>query len=121
MDQFDETDSTTHDEFDLFHVELVYVFVSCISALLSRYGECEETDVLICFSIYGIYYLMFTTFANLFHNTYGFSTGIGGLVYLGLGIGFLTATMFGARTGDYLYQWVSVFKFPPAEGCLVPS
>lgn len=38
---------------------------------------------------------------------YGFDTGIGGLVYLGLGIGFLVATMFGAKTADQIYHYVS--------------
>ncbi|KIJ98787.1 hypothetical protein K443DRAFT_8895 [Laccaria amethystina LaAM-08-1] len=57
---------------------------------------------LVCFMLslymafmYGIYYLMFTTFADLFHDTYGFSAGIGGLAYLGLGIGFLCQPFLG--------------------------
>lgn len=55
----------------------------------------------------GIYYLMFSTFAALFRDTYGFSLGTGGLVYLGLAVGFLLATLFGARTANKIYLHVS--------------
>ncbi|KAF7433191.1 hypothetical protein PC9H_005140 [Pleurotus ostreatus] len=55
----------------------------------------------------GIYYLMFATFANFFKEAYNFSPGIGGLCYLGLGIGFFIATMFGARIGDQIYASLS--------------
>ncbi|OBZ76772.1 hypothetical protein A0H81_03977, partial [Grifola frondosa] len=34
---------------------------------------------------------------------YGFSTGIGGLAYIGLGVGFLLATLFGASSADGMY------------------
>jgi hypothetical protein len=72
----------------------------------------------------GIYYLMFTTFARLchvsafsaplltfihpgfFNTTYGFGPGIGGLCYLGLGMGFLIATVFGAKFADGVYAKV---------------
>src|SRR5687768_1967967 len=71
------------------------------------------------YSLYAIFYLMFSTFARkhckhhfrlefenshlifvaleLFQGTYGFKPGIGGLVYLGLGIGFFSSTIFGAK------------------------
>ncbi|KAJ7588113.1 major facilitator superfamily domain-containing protein [Mycena floridula] len=71
------------------------------------------TRSLICFmlSLYmalcialGIYYLMFTTFADFFHETYGFGPGVGGLVYLGLGGGFIASTLFGANWADTIYQ-----------------
>ncbi|KDQ29201.1 hypothetical protein PLEOSDRAFT_1092869 [Pleurotus ostreatus PC15] len=55
----------------------------------------------------GIYYLMFATFANFFKEAYNFSPGIGGLCYLGLGIGFFIATMFGAKIGDQIYASLS--------------
>ncbi|KAG9219127.1 hypothetical protein CCMSSC00406_0001537 [Pleurotus cornucopiae] len=57
--------------------------------------------------MYGIYYLMFATFANFFKEAYNFSPGIGGLCYLGLGIGFFIATMFGAKIGDQIYASLS--------------
>lgn len=71
--------------------------------------------------MYGIYYLMFATFPREYHSTiniyitnssilaelfsevYGFSTGTGGLAYLGLGIGFMLATVFGASISDKIY------------------
>ncbi|KAG2361256.1 major facilitator superfamily domain-containing protein [Suillus spraguei] len=40
--------------------------------------------------IFGIYYMMFTTFPDLFSNVYHFSVGIGGLSYIGLGVGLLS-------------------------------
>jgi len=57
--------------------------------------------------MYGIYYLMFTTFPILFSDTYGFNTEIGGLVYLGLGIGFVVATLFGAKTANQMYHYLT--------------
>ncbi|KAF8644914.1 hypothetical protein AX16_008197 [Volvariella volvacea WC 439] len=53
--------------------------------------------------VYGVYYLMFATFANFFSSTYGFKPGVGGLAYLGLGIGFILATIFGAKFADQIY------------------
>ncbi|KAJ8095154.1 hypothetical protein PM082_010376 [Marasmius tenuissimus] len=47
---------------------------------------------------------MFATFAKLFKNTYGFDAGIGGLVYLGLGVGFMVATYFGASISNTIYK-----------------
>lgn len=37
--------------------------------------------------VFGMIYLFFATFPLVFENTYGFSTGIAGLCYLGLGVG----------------------------------
>ncbi|KAG2146715.1 major facilitator superfamily domain-containing protein [Suillus clintonianus] len=54
--------------------------------------------------MYGIYYLMFATFPGLFSTVYHFSVGIGGLTYLGIGFGFLAATLFGARVSDKIYS-----------------
>ncbi|KAG6868528.1 hypothetical protein C0993_001416 [Termitomyces sp. T159_Od127] len=58
--------------------------------------------------LYGIYYLMFTTFpTDVFHDTYGFGPGIGGLAYIGLGVGFFLATLFGAKTADQVYKYLA--------------
>ncbi|KZV69848.1 MFS general substrate transporter [Peniophora sp. CONT] len=54
--------------------------------------------------LYGIYYLMFSTFPDLFANTYGFNAGTSGLAYLGLGIGFFLATMMGGHLGNIIYM-----------------
>lgn len=56
--------------------------------------------------MYGIYYLMFATFPDLFSRVYGFSTGIGGLAYIGLGVGFFSATIFGAKVSNIIYTTV---------------
>jgi len=47
--------------------------------------------------------------ANLafFSETYGFKPGVGGLAYLGLGLGFALATVFGAKFADQVYKYVS--------------
>ncbi|KAJ3496189.1 hypothetical protein NLJ89_g10520 [Agrocybe chaxingu] len=39
---------------------------------------------------------MFSTFPVLFGETYGFRPGVGGLAYLGLGVGFMVAIFVGA-------------------------
>ncbi|KAG2008230.1 multidrug transporter [Coprinopsis cinerea AmutBmut pab1-1] len=54
--------------------------------------------------MYGIFYLMFATFAEFFATTYGFKAGVGGLAYLGLGVGFMSATIFGAKFADTIYH-----------------
>ncbi|KAG7093576.1 hypothetical protein E1B28_007245 [Marasmius oreades] len=70
--------------------------------LLTRSFICFILSLYMSF-IYGTYYLMFATFARLFHDNYGFGAGIGGLVYLGLGTGFMLATYFGASISDNIY------------------
>ncbi|KAF6753899.1 major facilitator superfamily domain-containing protein [Ephemerocybe angulata] len=55
----------------------------------------------------GIYYLMFATFAKFFRDTYGFGPGIGGLMYFGLGFGFMAATFACAKFSDRLYMKLS--------------
>ncbi|RDX53972.1 multidrug resistance protein 4 [Lentinus brumalis] len=68
------------------------------------------TRSIICFLLsaymalmYGIYYLMFAVFPEVFTGIYGFSLGVGGLAYIGLGVGFFAATLFGAWIGDLVY------------------
>ncbi|OJA12250.1 hypothetical protein AZE42_04087 [Rhizopogon vesiculosus] len=57
--------------------------------------------------MYGIYYLMFATFPVLFSEVYHFSTGISGLAYIGIGFGFLSATIFGAKISDKIYIYLA--------------
>ncbi|KAG1850195.1 major facilitator superfamily domain-containing protein [Suillus subalutaceus] len=57
--------------------------------------------------IYGIYYLMFATFPTLFSEVYHFSIGIGGLAYIGLGVGFISAAIFGAKLSNKIYSHLS--------------
>ncbi|KAG2074476.1 multidrug resistance protein 4 [Suillus decipiens] len=53
--------------------------------------------------MYGIYYLMFTTFPDLFSEIYHFSTGIVGLTYIGFGVGFISSAIFGAKLSNKIY------------------
>lgn len=43
---------------------------------------------------------------DLFLNTYHFSTGISGLCYIGLGVGFVTAAIYSAFLSNQIYQKV---------------
>lgn len=55
--------------------------------------------------MFGLIYLLFTTFPEVFETTYGFSTGIAGLVYLGLGIGMIFGiVLFGVLSDKLLKQ-----------------
>lgn len=50
--------------------------------------------------IYGLLYLFFTTISTVFQNTYGWSTGLSGLAYLGIGVGFFVGLASIALTND---------------------
>jgi len=52
-----------------------------------------------------VFFDLFT--ADFFETTYGFSAGIQGFVYLGLGLGFFTVTIVGAQVSDRTYRYVS--------------
>ncbi|KAG6873670.1 hypothetical protein C0995_012604 [Termitomyces sp. Mi166 len=96
---------------------IVMLFRSFICFILSLYmALCHLRYVHLSCCIYprllkrkklGIYYLMFATFAEFFHMTYGFGPGIGGLTYIGLGAGFFLATLFGAKTADQIYKYLA--------------
>lgn len=71
--------------------------------LLFRSFVCFSLSLYMSF-VYGVYYLMFTTFPEVLSSTYGFSPGNEGLAYLGLGLGFIMATSFSAKCGSKIYQ-----------------
>ncbi|KAF8623729.1 hypothetical protein AX15_006231 [Amanita polypyramis BW_CC] len=50
---------------------------------------------------------MFSTFAAFFQKTYSFEVGTGGLAYLGLGTGFLLATIFSAKAASGVYKYLA--------------
>ncbi|KAF5856508.1 hypothetical protein ETB97_007263 [Aspergillus alliaceus] len=55
--------------------------------------------------MFGLVYLLFTTFPVVFQMTYGFSIGITGLAYLGLGLGMmLSLILFGVLSDRLLHQ-----------------
>ncbi|KAJ5216403.1 uncharacterized protein N7498_002810 [Penicillium cinerascens] len=82
--------------------------------------------------IFGILYLLFATFSMVFEGQYGFSTGISGLAYLGLGIGELAGLFtFGILSDQILkakmaadnvqepkpeYRLILMMWFPPVIG-----
>ncbi|KAE8132031.1 major facilitator superfamily domain-containing protein [Aspergillus pseudotamarii] len=82
--------------------------------------------------IFGLLYLLFATFSMVFEGQYGFSTGISGLAYLGLGIGELVGLFtFGILSDRILkakmaaenvqepkpeYRLVLMMWFPPVIG-----
>jgi hypothetical protein len=51
--------------------------------------------------------LSYSFTVEFFQTTYRLSPGLGGLAYLGLGIGFFLATILGANLADYIYRRVS--------------
>ncbi|KAJ5176995.1 uncharacterized protein N7482_002872 [Penicillium canariense] len=50
--------------------------------------------------VYGLLYLFFTTIPAVFKNQYGFSTGLSGLAYMGIGLGFMLGLGTIAMTSD---------------------
>lgn len=53
--------------------------------------------------IYGYLYLLFTTITEVYEREYGFSTGLAGLSYIGIGVGmFLGIGIFGATSDKML-------------------
>ena len=68
------------------------LFLSPIVFLLSFYMA----------MIYGFMYLMFTTFPRVFSDQYGFSSGIVGLTYIGIGAGSFIGLVLCASVSDRL-------------------
>ncbi|KZT20801.1 MFS general substrate transporter [Neolentinus lepideus HHB14362 ss-1] len=87
-------------------LRLLWINVSRPFVLLTRSFICFILSAYMAL-MYGIYYLMFSTFPDLFSEVYHFSLGSVGLAYIGLGVGFLLATFFGAWLSDRVYAWFS--------------
>ncbi|KAK7044726.1 major facilitator superfamily domain-containing protein [Favolaschia claudopus] len=92
-----------HDPTKKRNLGYVWVNLSRPWVLLFRSFICFTLSLYMAF-LYGIYYLFFTTLNGLFTKTYGFSLGITGLMYGGLGVGFLLATFSGAEFSNILYK-----------------
>jgi hypothetical protein len=54
---------------------------------------------------------MFATFSSLFSEVYHFSPGADGLVFIGPGVGYFIATLFGAEVSNIIYSKVSTAIF----------
>ncbi|KAI2470239.1 MFS general substrate transporter [Annulohypoxylon bovei var. microspora] len=68
------------------------IIFSPITLLLSLYGGV----------IFGLVFLLFTTFPSIFEGQYGFSPGSSGLAYLGLGIGMICGLVLFTLLSDRL-------------------
>lgn len=53
---------------------------------------------------FGLLFLLFTSFAVVFKGQYGWSTGISGLAYIGLGIGMFASVVIQARFGGVVFE-----------------
>lgn len=68
--------------------------------------------------VFGLLFLLFTTFPMVFEEQYHFSTGVSGLSYLGVGIGMLVSLGVFATLSDKLQK--ALGDAPKAEGRLKP-
>ncbi|KAJ5235578.1 Major facilitator superfamily domain general substrate transporter [Penicillium citrinum] len=73
---------------------VLLLFKSPIVSLLSLYMSL----------VYGLLYLFFTTISDVFTSNYGFTVGLSGLAYLGIGIGFFVGLMIIALTNDRIVK-----------------
>ncbi|KUJ08154.1 MFS general substrate transporter [Mollisia scopiformis] len=55
--------------------------------------------------VYGLLYVLFTTFTAVFEGIYGFSTGSAGLTFLGLGVGTILGVVIIGGTADRIYMY----------------
>ncbi|EEU43388.1 uncharacterized protein NECHADRAFT_94955 [Fusarium vanettenii 77-13-4] len=84
------------------------LFLSPIVLLLS----------LMCAFVFGLLFILFTTFPTVFEEQYHFSAGISGLSYLGVGIGMIVSLGAYATVSDKLQK--ALGDSPKPEGRLKP-
>lgn len=73
---------------------------------------------LLCAFIFGLLFLLFTTFPTVFQEQYHFSASVSGLSYLGVGIGMALGLGIFANVGDKLHR--ALGHSPTPEGRLKP-
>ncbi|TVY24041.1 MFS transporter [Lachnellula hyalina] len=73
---------------------------------------------LLCAFLFGLLFMLFTTFPTVFEEKYHFSTGISGLAYLGLGLGMAVSLAAFATVSDKLQK--ALGDSPTPEGRLKP-
>lgn len=73
---------------------------------------------LLCAFVFGLLFLLFTTFPMVFEEQYHFSTGVSGLSYLGVGIGMAVSLGVFANVSDKLQK--ALGDSPKPEGRLKP-
>lgn len=54
--------------------------------------------------LFGLFYLILSTFPGVWEGVYGESVGVGGLNYLSLGVGFVLGAQISARVNDRIYR-----------------
>ncbi|KAI9372092.1 major facilitator superfamily domain-containing protein [Aspergillus egyptiacus] len=54
--------------------------------------------------LFGLFYLIVSTFQDVWRNVYGESEGIGGLNYISFGIGYVVGAQVNARSSDKIYR-----------------
>ncbi|KAK6373246.1 hypothetical protein LTS17_008265 [Exophiala oligosperma] len=74
---------------------------------------------LLCAFVFGLLFLLFTTFPTVFEEQYHFSTGVSGLSYLGVGIGMAVSLAVFANVSDKM-QKAHGGDSPQPEGRLKP-
>jgi hypothetical protein len=57
--------------------------------------------------VYGLLYLLFTTFTSVFQGLYNFSTGSAGLTFLGLGVGTIVGVIVIGVSSDKIFIFLS--------------
>jgi predicted MFS family arabinose efflux permease len=81
--------------------------------------------------VYGLLYLLFTTITSVFTEAYGFSQGLSGLAYLGIGIGMMVGLVLVGGSSDLLLKKLAAanngvikpeYRLPPmiAAGLILP-
>ena len=73
---------------------------------------------LLCAFVFGLLFILFTTFPTVFEEQYHFSTGVSGLSYLGVGIGMAVSLAVFATVSDKLQR--ALGDSPTPEGRLKP-
>lgn len=69
---------------------------------------CSPIIFLMCAYVaimYGLLYILFTTYTFVFEGEYGFSSGTAGLAFLGSGVGMLLGLAFAATQSDKRIKW----------------
>ncbi|KAF1815726.1 MFS general substrate transporter [Eremomyces bilateralis CBS 781.70] len=82
-------------------------------------GDTGQTPRQMMRLLFGLIFLLFTTFPQVFGETYGFNVVISGLAYLGLGIGLMAALILFAALSDKLLGQKRDGKVAQAEERLI--
>lgn len=95
-----------HTEFDNPDRTLVKTLKVALQRPFRLLGTQPIVQVLACYMayLYGLMYLMLSTFPRLWETVYGQSVGIGSLNFISMGLGFFLGTQICAPLNDALYR-----------------